>query len=106
VSLRVTARVALPHYEVDTFTGGTPDFQPKSSRPVLDGGEEWAVDVYDRYTLPAGTTLEGPVILEESGATIWVAPNMACSVDERGNLIINTDVRRAGDRQPALAQEA
>jgi hypothetical protein len=31
---------------------------------------------------------------------------MACSVDERGNLIINTDVRRAGDRQPALAQEA
>jgi N-methylhydantoinase A len=106
VSLRVTARVALPHYEVDTFTGGTPDFQPKSSRQVLDGGEEWAVDVYDRYTLPAGTTLEGPVILEESGATIWVAPNMGCSVDERGNLIINTDVRRAGDRQPALAQEA
>jgi N-methylhydantoinase A len=106
VSLRVTARVALPHYEIDTFTGGSPDLQPKSSRQVLDGGEEWTVEVYDRYTLPAGTTLEGPVILEESGATVWVAPNMSCSVDERGNLIINTDVRRAGDRRPALVQEA
>jgi N-methylhydantoinase A len=105
VSLRVTARVALPHYEINTYTGGTENVAPKSSRQVVDGGEPWTVDVYDRYTLPAGTTLEGPVILEESGATIWVAPNMSCSVDDRGNLIINTDVRRAGDRQPALARQ-
>jgi N-methylhydantoinase A/oxoprolinase/acetone carboxylase beta subunit len=105
VSLRVTARVALPHYEIEAFTGGAESFAPKSSREVLDGGEPWTVHVYDRYTLPAGTTLEGPVILEESGATIWVAPNMSCSVDDRGNLIINTDVRRPGDRRPALARQ-
>jgi N-methylhydantoinase A len=107
VSLRVTARVALPHYALQPFTEGSADFAPISSREVFDQGRRWDVDVYSRYDLPAGTTLEGPVILEESGATIWVAPNMSCQVDERGNLIINTDVGRADEPASTLTlQEA
>jgi N-methylhydantoinase A len=47
---------------------------PKSRRPIfctrLDRMDE--VPVYDRYTLPAGTMLRGPLVLEESESTIVV----------------------------------
>jgi N-methylhydantoinase A len=105
VSLRVTARVRLAHYALPEHTGGTDEPQPTDSREVFDGGETWTVDVYDRYDLPAGTALEGPVILEEAGSTIWVAPGMRCEVDPHGNLIIHTLARVGEARQPALAGE-
>jgi N-methylhydantoinase A len=91
VSLRVTATGTLPQYEAGAIgaTGGDPE--PKGSRDVLLGDGYASVDVFDRYSLPAGASLDGPVILEESGSTIWVAPGMCCEVDQYSNLMIHTD---------------
>jgi N-methylhydantoinase A len=48
---------------------------PSSSRPIYLPlkGEYGEVKVYDRYAQPAGTTLQGPLILEERESTIVVA---------------------------------
>lgn len=105
VTLRVSARAAMPHYGVPAFTGGAEPVVRSSWREVTDRGDTWNADVYDRYTLPAGTRLEGPVILEESGSTTWVSPSMSCEVDARGNLIISTTPRGTLEREPALAFE-
>jgi N-methylhydantoinase A len=91
VSLRVTAVGTLPQYAPDRSSGGG-DPTPKGRRDVLEEDGYGPVDVYDRYSLAAGTRLDGPVILEEAGSTIWVATGMACEVDDVGNLIIHTNV--------------
>lgn len=44
------------------------------------------VDVYDRYSLPVGSQLEGPVIVEERESTTVVNPGDRLHVDEMGNL--------------------
>jgi N-methylhydantoinase A len=107
VTLRVSARSPMPHYSVPEHTGGDAAASPVGHRSVTDAGERWDVPVYDRYTLAAGTVLEGPVILEEAGSTTWVAPRMSCEVDARANLIVNTRplapaaAGAASDRQEA-----
>jgi N-methylhydantoinase A len=104
VSLRVTARVSLPTYEPPLFTTDAAGATPTSTREVTDGGQSWTVPVYDRYSLPAGTELAGPAILQEAGSTTWVAPHMSCAVDENGNLIIYTDHAGFMPAQPILAR--
>ncbi len=91
VNLRVTAVSRLPHYELADFTGGVDDFKPVGSRDVLIGEERVAVNVYERYELPVAAALQGPVIIQEAGSTIWVAPGMSCSVDRLGNVLIYTE---------------
>lgn len=108
VSLRVTATGALPQYAP---TAGEDDdrgeARAKSRRDVLEEDGYVSVDVYDRYALPLGTTLEGPVILEEPGSTIWVASGMSCVVDPHSNLLINTaEVAAAGAVAAGQAAEA
>lgn len=49
------------------------------------------VEVYDRYSLPAGTVLQGPLILEERESTI-VVPVMA-SVTVRDDLTISVEIK-------------
>ncbi|UGS38314.1 hydantoinase/oxoprolinase family protein [Capillimicrobium parvum] len=107
VSLRVTASAALPRYELVPKVR-RPDAvaEPKGSRDVLEEDGTVSVDVYDRYTLAPGTRLEGPVILEEPGSTIWIAAGMACDVDEFENLIIHTDASGATEPQTAAAVAA
>lgn len=95
VSLRVTAEAPLPRYELIPKDGRDEVPRPKGSRGVLDHDGTVDVDVYDRYALAPGTRLDGPVILEEPGSTVWVAAGMACDVDEFENLIIHTDASNA-----------
>lgn len=49
------------------------------------------VDVYDRYSLPAGTVLEGPLVLEERESTIVVPVDSAVTV--RPDLTISVIIR-------------
>jgi N-methylhydantoinase A len=44
--------------------------------------------VWDRYRLAAGTTLEGPAIVEERESTTVLPPGLAASVDEFANLLV------------------
>jgi 5-oxoprolinase (ATP-hydrolysing)/N-methylhydantoinase A len=46
------------------------------------------VEVYDRYLLPAGACLAGPVIVEERESTTMANPGDVLTVDDLGNLHI------------------
>jgi N-methylhydantoinase A len=94
-SLRVTAVGAVPQYRLGEHTGGGAA-EPKGTRSVLEAGEWRAVPIYDRYTLAAGTVLEGPAVLEEPGSTIWVASGMAAEIDRFGNAVVTTNLGLAG----------
>lgn len=45
--------------------------------------------VYARGKLPAGTTLDGPAVIEEMSSTVLLAPGQSAAVDRIGNLVIN-----------------
>ncbi len=105
VSLRVIASGALPQYEPAGFTDGAHGAAPTGSRDVLEGDRWGAVDVYRRYDLGSGTSLRGPVILEEEGSTIWVASDMSADIDARGNLLITTNAERGTAETRPLAEE-
>jgi N-methylhydantoinase A len=45
-------------------------------------------DVYARARLPAGSTLQGPAVIEEMSSTTLLAPGQSAGVDGIGNLII------------------
>jgi N-methylhydantoinase A len=105
VSLRVIASGALPQYALAAYEGGGDTPSASGSREVLEG-EEWRpVDVYRRYDLRAGTSLPGPVILEEEGSTVWVASGMSVDVDPQGNLLIVTSTEREPVASGGLAEE-
>jgi N-methylhydantoinase A len=105
VSLRVVASGALPQYEPMAHSGGEEGAAPSTSREVLEGDEWREVEVYHRYDLAAGTSLAGPVILEEEGSTVWVASGMSVDVDTQGNLLIATSTKREPAEADRLAEE-
>jgi N-methylhydantoinase A len=106
VSLRVTAVGELPQYRLPPYDGGSNDAEPIAEREVLEADGTRTVPVYERYALAARVALEGPVILEEAGSTIWIASGMTGEVDSCGNVIIHTGQSEyATEREPALAQE-
>ena len=72
---------------------------------MLEGDEWRSVDVYRRYELVAGTSLPGPVILEEEGSTVWVASGMSVDIDTQGNLLITTNTEREPGDTRRLAEE-
>ena len=91
VSLRVTATATLPQYLLRPLKGGSENAKPIGEREVLEVDGRTTVSVYDRYSLAVGTTLEGPVILEEAGSTIWLASGMRGEIDDYGNVVIQTE---------------
>jgi N-methylhydantoinase A len=105
VSLRVVASGALPQYEPARYAGGSHDAGSSDSREVLEGDQWRPVDVYRRYDLGAGTSLPGPVILEEEGSTVWVASGMSVEIDTQGNLLIATSTEREPVGASSLAEE-
>jgi N-methylhydantoinase A len=44
--------------------------------------------VFDRLRLAIGAVIDGPAMLEQSDATIYVDPGLQARVDDYGNLII------------------
>jgi N-methylhydantoinase A len=67
------------------------------SRPVCFDADAGYVDTPVRWRtdLAAGTTVDGPVIIEEYGSTVPVHPGFAATVDDFGNLLVRrTEVAR------------
>jgi N-methylhydantoinase A len=60
------------------------------SRPVCFDAEQGYVDtpVVWRPDLAPGTTLAGPVVIEEYGSTVPVHPGFSATVDDFGNLLV------------------
>ena len=57
-------------------------------RQVWQDGEWMETTIYDRMTLPAGSRIQGPALLEQADTTIFVESDLEAAVDRFGNLII------------------
>ena len=63
----------------------------KGSRPAYfaEQGDFVETQIYDRYQLLPGMTLEGPAIIEERESTLIIRPNMSSTIDHQFNLHIH-----------------
>ena len=108
VSLRVTTvgRIAKPPLRPLEALGAGPEpkelrhkklrhreLRHKERRPVYfaETGDYDDCPIYDRYGLPAGETLAGPVVIEEFDSTTVVHPGYDAEVDTYGNLILRRE---------------
>ncbi len=92
MTLRITAsggipNIALPQVECDPTSASA---AMKGHRPAYFADLGGFVDtpLYDRATLKAGATFEGPAIVEEKDSTAVIGPNATVRVDEYQNLIV------------------
>jgi N-methylhydantoinase A len=92
VSLRLTSvgRIAKPPLR-HLRAGDTP--AAKEHRPVFfaEAGDYVDCPIHDRTTLPAGTLLRGPVVVEQFDSTTVVHPGFTVRVDDVGNLVIEKE---------------
>jgi N-methylhydantoinase A len=110
VNLRVSGIGPITRPEIRRRPSGEPvettandglDELDRRSRPVCFDADQGYVDtaVLWRTDLAPGTTVEGPVIIEEYGSTVPVHPGFTATVDDYGNLL----VRRTGQDEGARA---
>jgi len=64
-------------------------YEKKDERKVFFQGAFWDTPIFERDFLPCGEILNGPIIIEESGATTVVPPDWMVRIDSYGNLILN-----------------
>jgi N-methylhydantoinase A len=62
---------------------------PASSRRVYVDQAWRQVTVYARADLSLGTVLDGPALIEQADATIWLEPGFVARLDLQGNLLVN-----------------
>jgi N-methylhydantoinase A len=90
VNLRVASFGAVERFEDQGAAVGA-DQSPDvlAERKAVFNGEEHAVQVLSRESLPPGYEGTGPAILEEQSATTVVPPGWRITVDEQLNVILN-----------------
>ena len=94
VNLRVAVIGKRPKFPLSLLAppeGLTRDAAAQGTRPVYDGGQWHETEVYARLRLPVGERFEGPVIMEQPDATIYVDPGLVAATDRFGNLLIGRD---------------
>ncbi len=64
------------------------DCTPQCARRVHFANQWHKTVIYDRLSLPVGTTIDGPAILEQPDTTVLIEPGFQGRVDEFGNTII------------------
>jgi N-methylhydantoinase A len=76
------------------FHVSDPTTAPKSNREVhFDQG--WSMTpVFERASLPVGTVLEGPAVIDEMSATTLLPPGWCLQVDNAGNLLLEQPDQR------------
>ena len=68
--------------------GASPEACQTGERKIYANGQWLRAGVFDRLRLNIGAVIEGPALLEQSDATIYVDPGLQARVDDYGNLII------------------
>ena len=68
--------------------GASPEACQTGERKIYANGQWLRAVVFDRLRLNIGAVIEGPALLEQSDATIYVDPGLQARVDDYGNLII------------------
>ena len=69
-------------------TGCSLDAAVCATRPVVFGGAERQVAVFDRDRLPPGQPMSGPALIEEGGSTTLVPPGWSAELDAVGCLLM------------------
>jgi len=91
VNLRVTGIGPLRRPEIPRLAPAHPSIpQPRSRRPVCFDPAAGRVDtpIFWRPDLLASSTVEGPAVIEEFGATVPLHPGFTARVDEFANLVV------------------
>ncbi|RLJ18835.1 hydantoinase [bacterium endosymbiont of Escarpia laminata] len=89
VNLRAALRAAEPHIRLaQCRTSGSGEAKIEVSL----FGVDQPVPLYERETLFAGQSIEGPALIVETISTTWVAPGWSCSPDAVGNLLLERGV--------------
>ncbi|WP_019998981.1 hydantoinase/oxoprolinase family protein [Aureimonas ureilytica] len=91
VNLRTSAIGRRPRFDLSALAPGADaslEGSRRPARPVWFDGAWHETAIYDRLTIPVGTVIEGPAILEQPDATTVVNPGLAARVDALGNLVI------------------
>lgn len=93
VNLRLAARGATDRPELKPIEAADRGSGPTPHRrsPVYFEGEFCDTPHFDRASLRAGHTLEGPAIITEASSTTVVPPGARLTVDAYGFLIVDTD---------------
>jgi N-methylhydantoinase A len=91
VSLRTAAIGRRPTFDLSAFAPG-PDASlekaAKGARKVFHGGAWHDTKMWSRLDLPVGAVIQGPAVLEQPDATIFIDPGLKASVDPLGNVIV------------------
>ena len=96
VVFRVIGRGPAGDSEFPGEAGAGPAASSVGSRQVHFAGAWHRTAIHDREKLTAGTRLQGPAVIEESGATTLVPPGYGASVDQTGCLFLSQDGHDAG----------
>jgi N-methylhydantoinase A len=87
VNLRVTGIGPIRRPRLAGVSGSGP-VAPSGTREVCFDDSYEPTPTYWRPSLPAGSTVEGPAVIEEYGATVPLHPGFTATVDHLGNLIV------------------
>ena len=68
------------------------DPNPKSSREVIFEREKHDTPVYNREDFGPGSSMEGPVIIDQLDCTTVISPSWKINVDTFGNLLIDKEI--------------
>lgn len=86
VTVRVVVRSPAPDLEERPLAESNGMVAGVEPIQVFHGGVYHSAGRVPRDTLGAGTTLEGPIVVEEYSGTTWVPPEWSLRVDEWGTL--------------------
>lgn len=93
VNIRVIHSSSPEQLETPTEVGGESleaALKERRTAHFVDDDEAHETPVYERRSLPVGTSFEGPAIIEQSDTTTVVYPGQTCRTDEALNLLIET----------------
>jgi N-methylhydantoinase A len=89
INLRSAVTGKRPKFDLRTLAPtATATAKPKATRKVHFGDAWHNTAIYDRLTLPVGTVIHGPAILEQPDTTVLIEPHLQGRVDDFGNTII------------------
>jgi N-methylhydantoinase A len=89
LNLRSAVTGRRPKFDLETLAPtGTGTVSAKATRPVHFADRWHDTAIYDRLSLPVGTVINGPAILEQPDTTVLIEPGLQGRVDRFGNTII------------------
>ena len=92
MNLRVAVIGRRPPFDLERLApaSGNSERPLSGKRKVYADGKWHEASVFKRLELPIGTQIDGPAILEQPDATIFVDPGLIAEVDRLGNVFMHS----------------